>query len=153
MDAFVESIKQHPGQQQVDRAVKVNVPGKHFPGLTPSEQKQDYEGTAVEYRERYKFEKHLKAWGVAGTFPGIRFICRADAIDDPDHKGFWTTLSLWNRWRHDTYKDNRAAEVEFLDKKPEELLLRRCRRRHRPRSSPTSSSSAPPKTTAILLLH
>ena len=82
MDAFVESIKQHPGQQQVDRAVKVNVPGKHFPGLTPSEQKQDYEGTAVEYRERYKFEKHLKAWGVAGTFPGIRFICRADAIDD-----------------------------------------------------------------------
>ena len=62
---------------------------------------------AVEYRERYTFEKHLKAWGAAGTFPGIRFICRADAIDDPDHKGFWTTLSLWNRWRHDTYKNNR----------------------------------------------
>ena len=48
MDAFVDPIRQHPGQQQVDRAVKVNVPGKHFSGLTPSKQKQDYECTAVE---------------------------------------------------------------------------------------------------------
>ena len=29
----VERIRQHPGQQQVDRAVKVDVPGKHFPQL------------------------------------------------------------------------------------------------------------------------
>ena len=33
MDGFVESIKQYPGQQQVDRSVKVKVPGKHFPQL------------------------------------------------------------------------------------------------------------------------
>ena len=26
----VERIRQHPGQQQVSRAVKVSVPGKHF---------------------------------------------------------------------------------------------------------------------------
>ena len=29
----VERIRQHPGQHQVDRAVKVDVPGKHFPQL------------------------------------------------------------------------------------------------------------------------
>ena len=33
----VERIRQHPGQQQVDRAVKVDVvPGKHFPQLQPA---------------------------------------------------------------------------------------------------------------------
>ena len=31
----IERIKQYPGQQQVDRAVKVDVPGKHFPRLPP----------------------------------------------------------------------------------------------------------------------
>ena len=118
MDAFVEPIRQYPGQQQVDRAVQLNVPGKHFPGLTANEQKADYQGTAAEYQERHDFERHQKAWGAAHKGPGIRFICRSDAVDDPDTKGFWTTLGLWNRWRHDTYKDNRAAEVEFLDKKP-----------------------------------
>ena len=41
-----EVIKQYPGPQQVQRAVKVNVPGKHFPQLQPAEQKVDYEGTA-----------------------------------------------------------------------------------------------------------
>ena len=44
----VERIKQYPGQVQVTRAVKVNVPGKHFPQLQPAEQKQMYTGTAVE---------------------------------------------------------------------------------------------------------
>lgn len=29
----VERIKQHAGQKQVERAVQVNVPGKHFPQL------------------------------------------------------------------------------------------------------------------------
>ena len=31
----IERIKKYPGQQQVDRAVKVDVPGKHFPRLPP----------------------------------------------------------------------------------------------------------------------
>ena len=35
----VEVIKQHPGPVQAERAVKVLVPGKHFPALQPSEQK------------------------------------------------------------------------------------------------------------------
>ena len=47
--------------------------------------------------ERHKFTQHLKAWGAALTGPGIRFICKSDAIDDPDTKGFWTTLNLFSR--------------------------------------------------------
>ena len=60
----VEIIKQHPGPQQVERAVRVNVPGKHFPGLQPAEQKIDYEGTAVEFAHRHAFPRHLRAWAV-----------------------------------------------------------------------------------------
>ena len=63
MDGFVQAIKQYPGQQQVDRSVKVKVPGKHFPQLQASEQAAMYWGTAVEFRERQKFPRHAKAWG------------------------------------------------------------------------------------------
>ena len=45
--------------------------------------------------ERHKFKAHHKAWGAAHTGPGVRFICTSDAVDDADHKGFWTTLALW----------------------------------------------------------
>ena len=114
----VEHIKQYPGHVQAARKVKVQLPGKHFPQLTPSEQKDTYWATAVESAERHKFSRHLKAWGDAHTGPGMRFICDSDAVDDPDNKGFWTTLGLWNRWRHETYKDDRAAEEEFLDELP-----------------------------------
>jgi hypothetical protein len=116
--AFGEPIKQYPGQTQVSRAVKVLAPGKHFSGLTPAEQKIDYSVTAMEFRERYPFERHAKAWGAAHTGPGIRFISDTDAIDDPDNKGFWTTLALWNRWRDTTYKDDREAEKQYLDQLP-----------------------------------
>ena len=106
MDTFVEAIKQYPGQQQVTRSVKVSVPGKHFPQLQAAEQRAFYDGTAMEFAERhtssYKFERHQKAWGAAHSGPGIRFVCESDTVDDPDHKGFWTTFALWNRWRHET---------------------------------------------------
>ena len=49
----------------------------------------------------------MKALGAAHKGPGIRFLCESDAIDDPGHKGFWTTLGIWNKWRHETFKDNR----------------------------------------------
>ena len=114
----VEIIKQYPGQQQVDRGVKVNVPGRHFPQLEAAEQRVDYEGTAVEHRLRHQFGIHRKAWGAAHTGEGIRFICQSDAIDDPDNKGHWTTLELWNRWRHNTYKDRRDDELQYLDELP-----------------------------------
>ena len=114
----VDAIKQHSGAVTVQRRVKVNVPGKHFPGLQAAEQKTCYEGKPVEFSERHKFSAHAKAWGVAHTGPGIRFLCVSDAIDDPDHRGFWTTLFLFNRWRHETYKNNPSAELQYLDELP-----------------------------------
>ena len=36
-------------------------------------------------------------------------------MEDPDSKGFWTTLALWNKWRVDTYADNPEKELPFLD--------------------------------------
>ena len=92
MESFVERVKQYPGLQQVMRKVKVDVPGKHFSGLQAAEQKKMYSGTAVEYAERHSFDRHLKAWGAAHTGLGIRFLCESDAIDDPDHKGFWAKV-------------------------------------------------------------
>ena len=74
MDAFVEPIKQYPGQVQVNHAVKVEAPGRHFTGLTAAEQKAEYTVTAVEYQERHPFERHQKAWGAPHTGPGIRFV-------------------------------------------------------------------------------
>jgi len=97
----------------------MDVPGKHFPQLTGAGQNASYTGTAVEFTERHTFTRHGKAWGAAHTGPGIRFICDSDAIDDPDHKGFWTPLWLWNRLRHETYKDNRESEIQYLDKMSE----------------------------------
>ena len=111
----VERIKQHSGPVQIKRRVKVMVPGKHFPQLSTAEQQTFYEGTAVEFTDRHPFPQFLRAWGNAHRGPGIRFITHSDAIDDPDHRGFWTTLSLWNKWRHETYKDNREAELIYLD--------------------------------------
>ena len=52
MEAFVEHIKQFPGVEQVTRRVKVEVPGKHFPGLQPSEQKHNYTGVAAMRRRQ-----------------------------------------------------------------------------------------------------
>ena len=78
LNDVVERIRQHPGQQQVDRAVKVDVPGKHFPQLQAAEQKIDYAGTAVEYAERHKFSIHRKAWGNAHVGEGIRSLRVAD---------------------------------------------------------------------------
>ena len=70
------------------------VPGKHFPGLQPAEQKVSYEGTAVDFAERHKFATHYnKAWGNAHTGPGIRFVCASDALEDPDHRSFHTQLN------------------------------------------------------------
>ena len=86
---FGDPIKQYPGQVQVTRAVKVLAPGKHFNNLTPAEAKQSYWVVATEYRERYAFEKHVKAWGAAHKGPGVRFVAEGDALDDPDNKGFW----------------------------------------------------------------
>ena len=115
----VDRIKQYRGLQTASRRVKVTVPGKFFPGLQPNERAMGYDCEAVEYSERHDFPRHLKAWGEKHRGPGIRMACVSDAIDDPNNAGFWTTLWLFNRWRHETYKDNREAELQYLDELPE----------------------------------
>ena len=78
----MDVIKQYPGPLTVSRAVKVDVPGKHFPQLTGAEQNASYTGTAVEFTERHTFARHAKGLGrPAHCGPGIRFICDSDAID------------------------------------------------------------------------
>ena len=114
---FGDPIKQYKGQAQVDRGVKVKSPGRHYNNLTAAEQAVDYWAQAVEFQERHSFGQH-RSWGARQTGPGIRFITESDAIDDPDNKGFWVPLPLWNCWRHDTYKDDREAEKVFLDELP-----------------------------------
>ena len=115
----VETIKQYAGPVTVKRRVPVNVPGKFFgQALSAADQKLDYVGEPVEFQERKKFEQHSKGWGAAHTGPGIRVVCNSDAIEDPENKGFWTTLPLFNRWRHETYKNDRTAELQYLDELP-----------------------------------
>ena len=94
MDGFVQSIKQYPGQQQVDRSVKVKVPGKHFPQLQASEQAAMYWGTAVEFRQRQKFPRHAKAWG-GGSTPGPE----SDSSAIPTPSTTRTTKASGQRWR------------------------------------------------------
>ena len=49
---FGAPIRQHPGEVQVQRRVKVDVPGKHFTGLRGAEASASYRYscTAMEYR-------------------------------------------------------------------------------------------------------
>ena len=44
----VDVIKQYGGLVTVQRRVKVKVPGKHFPQLSPAEQKVEYEGETTQ---------------------------------------------------------------------------------------------------------
>lgn len=114
-----EAVKQHAGPTTVARCVKVMAPGKFFPGLVGAEIAADYEVTALEFQERHAFARHAKGWGAAHNGPGIRFVSTSDAIDDPDHRGFWVTLALWNKWRHATYIAKGVEEpLEYLDALP-----------------------------------
>jgi hypothetical protein len=140
---LVDVIKQHSGIVTAQRRVKAVGPGKFFPNLTASEQKVDYMFEAVEFAERHSFAKHTKAWGNAHVGPGIRCICESDAVDDPNNKGFWTTLHLFNRWRHETYKNNPEAEMQYLDELP--MLL--------DKHTPTEEKAEPPVKAYFTLHH
>ena len=48
------------------------------------------------------------------TCSAIQFICESDVIDDAAHAGFWMPLLDWNRYRHETYKENRDAELPYI---------------------------------------
>ena len=103
LELSVDHIRQHKGQPQVDRGVKVQVPGKHFPGLQPAEQKVLYEGTAIEHAERHKFLQHHKAW-VARTRALVSASCaRLTRWTTP------TTRASGQRWHYGT-----AGAMYFL---------------------------------------
>ena len=96
----MDVIKQYPGPAQAQRKVRVKVPAKHFLyflQLSSTESRRSRTGgTAVELAERPKFPQHLRQ-GAARTDAGIRFICEADTIDDPDSKV--TARASGQRWR------------------------------------------------------
>ena len=114
----VEAIKQHGGVVTAQRRVKVKVPGKHFPQLQSAETAVDYMRARPSSTRSATSSLHTRRPGARPTRARASASCAcptSDAIDDPDHKGFWTTLALFNRWRHDTYKENRDAELQYLD--------------------------------------
>ena len=100
VDLGIQLIKQYPGQEQVDLAVTVEVPGSWFGGtasgsLGSGERKEKYTGQAVEYAKVHEFPSVGSSRKSKGE--GIRFVCLSDAQEQPDHAGFWMPLAQWNR--------------------------------------------------------
>jgi len=118
MDRYVELVKQWPGQQQVNLAVEIQVPGSWFGVgpmgcLTATERREKYTAQAVEYCEVREFPGATKGARKIKE-KAIRFICLADAADAPNSEGYWMQLSQWNRFRNDTFKDRRDDELPFI---------------------------------------
>ena len=144
MERFVAVVKQYPGQQQVDLAVEIEVPGSWFGAgpmgsLTATEQREKYKAQAVEYAEVHEFPGATK--GARKTREkAIRFICITDATAEPNSEGYWMKLSQWNRYRNDTFKDRREDELAFIPTIPSMSSSLR-----RPSMPPSVSVLANPK--------
>ncbi|KAK3254042.1 hypothetical protein CYMTET_36730 [Cymbomonas tetramitiformis] len=103
-------IKFYPGKEQVDMSVEVSVPGTWFSNMSAEEKRKHFTAVAVEFDPLRVF-----GHGSAGKkAPAIRFQVIEDVEEDPDHPGYWMKLDTWNRYRHDTYKEDRAAEANFI---------------------------------------
>ncbi|KAK3265289.1 hypothetical protein CYMTET_26015 [Cymbomonas tetramitiformis] len=37
-----------------------------------------------------------------------------DVEEDHNHEGYWMRLDQWNRFRHDTYKNCREDELQYI---------------------------------------
>ena len=112
------TYKRRPGPEQVTLSVQINVPGSWFArgaagGLSAAERAEKYRATAVEYNERHVFEPGTRSRS-AKVGEAIRFLCQSDAEEDASHSGFWMRLDDWNRYRHDTYKDDPDGEEPFI---------------------------------------
>ena len=106
---FGKPIKQYPGQQQVDRAVVVSGQALHLPERRQAEALVRRHGSGVPRAAHLRAARH----GARRTpGPASASSARATALDDPDHRGFWTTLGLFNRWRHDACE--RRSEPDLL---------------------------------------
>ena len=112
MDAFVVTIKQYEAKEQAELHVRIMVPGTWFPNLTPAEKKLDYEAEATEHVPSHKFPK--KGERAAMTCAALKFLCKDDVAEDAAHSGFIMPIAEWNRFRHETYKNNREAENIYI---------------------------------------
>jgi len=92
MERYIELVKQYPGQEQVDLAVEIEVPGLWFGvglmgSLTTTERREKYNAQAVEHSEVREFPGASR--GARKTKEkAIRFICLADAADEPNSDGY-----------------------------------------------------------------
>ena len=122
---FGDPIKQYPGEVQVLWRVRVQAPGKHFNGLRGAEVSAKYWVSAVEYRERYSFERHQKGWGAAHTGPGIS-VC-AGEVDGP-----CPTLSRHQGPHYNWKYSFLRPSVEGIVKRYKEKFSSKSSRRPRP---------------------
>ena len=114
MDRFVETIRQYPAKQQAELRVRIDIPGswKGFHNLTPTERREKYEGEAFAYEINHKFPR--KGTVAAFTSDAIKFLCKSDVLEDPQHEGFIMPVAEWNRYRHETYKDGAKDETPYI---------------------------------------
>ena len=118
MDRHIEVVKQYTGQQQVDLAVEIEVPGSWFGvgpmgALTPTERREKYTAQAVEYSEVREFPGASRTARKTKE-KAICFICCADAAHEPNSEGYCMKLSQWNCYRNNTFKDRREDELPFI---------------------------------------
>eukprot|EP00854_Cymbomonas_tetramitiformis_P034387 gene34387-biopygen28397 len=103
-------MKKYPGQEQVELSVVIRIPGHCFNGMDAAEKAKLFEATAVEYSKCRTFGQGR---GMSKA-EAIRFQVDSDVADTPSHEGYWIRLDQWNRFRHDTYKTDRQAELRFI---------------------------------------
>ena len=78
-------------------SVEIEVPGNWFGGsLTNTEKREKYKAQAVEYADVREFPGPTRQ-SKKTKDPAIRFICIADAAEDPNSAGYWMKLSQWNQ--------------------------------------------------------
>ncbi|KAK3247750.1 hypothetical protein CYMTET_42759 [Cymbomonas tetramitiformis] len=104
-------IKQYPGKQQVDLSVEIDVPGTWFNKMSPAEKRKQFKCVAVEFDALKPFAGGNPA---RNHHPAIRFQVLSDVEEDPNHEGYWIKLVTWNRFRHNTFKDDRASEARYI---------------------------------------
>ena len=76
-------------------------------------QREKYKAQAVEFSELREIPGALRKSKKIRA-PAIRFICQADAEDEPSTDGYWMQLSQWNRFRHDTFKNRPSDELPYI---------------------------------------
>ena len=97
-----EFVKQHPGPEQVDLCVEIEVPGSWFGGnLNATERSLKYKAQEIEYDDVREFPG-LTPKSRKTKEKVIPSLCIVDAAVDPNSDGYWMKLSQWNRFRHDT---------------------------------------------------